>query len=174
MLQTICCCRWGHSVVLRCGWRRRPDQGCPSPLWWCTGGRWATSGRSWTHESWGLKVYRGTQQWLQCVCMCLYVVWPKVQPWGGTYLIFGFWWRRASDAPWRCFHSHKTRPAPWQGPEGWKLSLKNQQQHKHQEKSHADVCWGSFKVSNTTGYQFLHSMNIHNAVFLIMCLRRFG
>lgn len=108
------------------------------------------------------------------VCVHVFLFDLKCSTEWETYLIFGFWWRRASDAPWRCFRSHKTRPAPWQGPEGWNLSLKNQQQHKHQEKSHADVCWGSFKVSNTTGYQFLHSMNIHNAVFLIMCLRRFG
>lgn len=30
-----------------------------------------------------------------------------------TYLIFGFWWRKASDAPWRCSRSHKTLPAPY-------------------------------------------------------------
>lgn len=30
-----------------------------------------------------------------------------------TYWIFGFWWRRASDAPWKCSHSHRTPPAPY-------------------------------------------------------------
>lgn len=31
---------------------------------------------------------------------------------GCTYLTFGFWWRKASASPWRCFHSRRTRPAP--------------------------------------------------------------
>ena len=29
-----------------------------------------------------------------------------------TYLTFGFWWRKASASPWRCFRSHRTPPAP--------------------------------------------------------------
>lgn len=29
-----------------------------------------------------------------------------------TYLTFGFWWRKASASPWKCFRSHRTPPAP--------------------------------------------------------------
>lgn len=29
-----------------------------------------------------------------------------------TYLTFGFWWRKASASPWRCFRSRRTPPAP--------------------------------------------------------------
>lgn len=36
-----------------------------------------------------------------------------------TYLTFGFWWRKASASPWRCFHSHRTPPAPWGGTVTW-------------------------------------------------------
>lgn len=84
--------------------------------------------------------------------------WEK-GPATSTYLIFGFWWRKASVAPWRCSRSRRTRPAPWQGREGEELSCKNQQRETRRA------------TQRFVKYHRLHSVNIRNAAFLIVCLR---
>lgn len=112
---TIWCCRSWAVPRWDC-----PERGRPSPLGSCTTGRWAASGRSWRHESSNLRREGGKKSVIDRPSFSLAPVWSrgqKVEPPRATYSIFGFWWRKASDAPWRCFHWHKTPPGPWQGRE---------------------------------------------------------